>query len=405
MAATDTESIAKETSAEKDCLYSLMLVSNLATTEEIKKSYRKLALQYHPDKLGSAATDAEQQEAKEKFQKLSTAYAILSDPSRRARYDATGSLDDSILNLKDDNVSWDTFFREIWSGVVNEQSIQDYKIKYKFSEEERRDVLDSYVKTKGVLLSIIDCVPLSTLDDISRFQAIIEASIAAGEVEHFKKFPHVNSREIARRRKLEAKEAKEVEQLLEDNVTKKKHGAKNDNKKPKPKNAKNYIDGDTDNADIIGDENTLATMIQAKNTSRMESLISRLEEKYQPKSVKRKRVAKTADSKSSSAESNSKVKPTDIGKLQNTEPSATLNDLKNMKSASQETTSSPSNTLSESRHPVSDEAVDDDSEGKTETSSNSTFTETRKARGNAISAPSRSSKSTTTTRRSKTRIK
>merc|ERR1719481_2342806 len=55
-------------------------VSPTATPQEIKKSFRKLAMKYHPDKNKDEG-------AQEKFQELSEAYSILSDSEKRAEYD------------------------------------------------------------------------------------------------------------------------------------------------------------------------------------------------------------------------------------------------------------------------------------------------------------------------------
>ncbi|KAL7565591.1 hypothetical protein ACA910_014302 [Epithemia clementina (nom. ined.)] len=56
------------------------------TTLEIKKAYRRLALQYHPDRC-SANEDRAQ--ATERFKEVSQAYQVLSDPTQRANYDAS----------------------------------------------------------------------------------------------------------------------------------------------------------------------------------------------------------------------------------------------------------------------------------------------------------------------------
>ena len=69
-------------------LYSTLCITVDASSEQIRKAYRKLAMQYHPDKnLGD-------EEASARFQAISEAYAILSDPEKRRFYDDTGELDD-----------------------------------------------------------------------------------------------------------------------------------------------------------------------------------------------------------------------------------------------------------------------------------------------------------------------
>ena len=73
--------------------YELLQVSRTATAEEIKKSYRRLARQYHPD----ANPDDPALEAQ--FKELAQAYETLSDPERRARYDQYGS--DDAINFGD----------------------------------------------------------------------------------------------------------------------------------------------------------------------------------------------------------------------------------------------------------------------------------------------------------------
>jgi curved DNA-binding protein len=65
--------------------YKILGVSKSASTEEIKKAYRKLAMQYHPDRnAGDKAAEA-------KFKEISEAYAVLSDAEKRKQYDMFGS--------------------------------------------------------------------------------------------------------------------------------------------------------------------------------------------------------------------------------------------------------------------------------------------------------------------------
>ncbi len=69
---------------EKRDYYEVLEVPKTATAEEIKKAYRKKAIQYHPDKNpGDKA-------AEEKFKEAAEAYEVLSDPQKRQRYDQYG---------------------------------------------------------------------------------------------------------------------------------------------------------------------------------------------------------------------------------------------------------------------------------------------------------------------------
>ena len=69
----------------KEDYYALLGVEKSASAEEMKKAYRKKAVQFHPDK------NPGNKEAEEMFKKVSHAYEVLSDTDKRAAYDRYGS--------------------------------------------------------------------------------------------------------------------------------------------------------------------------------------------------------------------------------------------------------------------------------------------------------------------------
>ncbi|MCP4650676.1 MAG: molecular chaperone DnaJ [PVC group bacterium] len=66
--------------------YEILGVSKTASVDEIKKSYRKLAMKYHPDRV----SEDKRKEAEEQFKEISESYAILSDQDKRSKYDQFG---------------------------------------------------------------------------------------------------------------------------------------------------------------------------------------------------------------------------------------------------------------------------------------------------------------------------
>ncbi|KAL9902681.1 dnaJ homolog subfamily C member 5 homolog isoform X3 [Glossina fuscipes] len=76
----------RKLSTSGDSLYEILGLPKTATAEDIKKTYRKLALKYHPDKNPDNA------EAAEKFKEVNRAHSILSDQTKRNIYDNYGSL-------------------------------------------------------------------------------------------------------------------------------------------------------------------------------------------------------------------------------------------------------------------------------------------------------------------------
>ncbi|KAL2266222.1 hypothetical protein VTJ83DRAFT_5574 [Remersonia thermophila] len=191
--------------------YEVLGVEPTATPDQIKSAYRKAALKTHPDKVPEDKKD----EAKEKFQQVAFAYAVLSDPARRKRYDETGSTSEAVVD--NDGFSWSDFYRAQYENAISEEAIKQFAAQYKGSDEERADVLAAYEEHEGDMDGVYEEVMLSNvLEDDERFRAIIDAAIASGEVQRFDKYAKETKKTRQARAKAAKKEAQEAEELAKE---------------------------------------------------------------------------------------------------------------------------------------------------------------------------------------------
>ncbi|KAG2527381.1 hypothetical protein JM18_003640 [Phytophthora kernoviae] len=258
-----------------DCdLYAVLRVERTATDKDITRAYRKLALRYAHKQRGDEASRAK---ATAKFQAVSAIHSILSDKEARAVYDETGTiLSDDHDEKSPSYQMWADYFTRVFPKVTKED-ITRFEGEYRFSEEERRDVLEAYSKHEGEMKNIMDSIMLSTEDDERRFTEMIQKAIKEKAVKTFptwrgylkeqgkkkKETPADQKRKQAKRER-EAREAEELFNKIRGNQQNRSDGA--------------------------------STALSAKRKRGFDSLLSNLEAKYAEKGKKSKRKKVSGDS-------------------------------------------------------------------------------------------------------------
>ena len=155
--------------AEKRDYYEVLGVAKTATTDEIKKAYRKKAIQYHPDK------NPGDKEAEEKFKEAAEAYEVLSDPQKRQRYDQFGfagmqgaggfsggggfTMEDIFSQFGDLFESWGMgnmggHFSQFFGGGGSRQRVRrgtDLRVKVRLTLEEINSGVEKKIKVKKLV--------------------------------------------------------------------------------------------------------------------------------------------------------------------------------------------------------------------------------------------------------------
>lgn len=211
--------------------------------------------------------ESEKEKAHEAFQSIAFAYAVLSDPARRKRYDTTGSTSESIVDSEGFN--WSDYYREQFKDAISEDAIRKFAEKYKKSDEEKDDLLIAYEECEGDMDQVYERVMLSdVVEDDERFRKIIDEAIETGDVPSFAAYKKENKRKRAARAKAAKAEEKEAEEMAKElGVHDRIFGGKAKGKKGKGSS-----------------EDDLAALIQKRQKDRAEGFLDHLAEKYGAKS-------------------------------------------------------------------------------------------------------------------------
>lgn len=116
--------------------YTILDVTPQSSEDEIRKSYRKLAMQYHPDR------NPDSPQAEEKFKEIAEAYGVLTDPVKRRQYDTARAMGadynsgDQPFNYSQEDILKDLFrdprFQQMFQGLLQEFARKGFSANHQF---------------------------------------------------------------------------------------------------------------------------------------------------------------------------------------------------------------------------------------------------------------------------------
>lgn len=317
----DNDPISQFFDEEDVDLYAVLSLKSDASAEDIRKSYRKLALLCHPDKLINA-TEEERANASTQFQRIGFAYTVLSDEKRRKKYDKTGKTDEGLLGEADEDGGWEAYFEDLFDRVTRgrlDEMKKEYQGMFELclvdrqvtlligSSEEIEDLKTAYLETRGSFDEIMKHIPHSTIDDEPRFVVTLSNLVQAGDLPSLPQWVSSSKDEKAKlvRKKQSDKEAKEAEELAKElGVWDEFYGSgKTGARKGKAKAKKSADDEDE------GDTSALQALILKRQKDRhgflddMAAKYSNIEESSRKKEGRGKKRKKGADESEAEAES------------------------------------------------------------------------------------------------------
>lgn len=263
---------------KKTCLYEILGVKKNATTKEIAKAYRILALSYHPDKFltnskkqkekkngivknktGTTKEEKEEEEltqekCKELFLQIQKAYEILKDPEKRRNYDEFGLEEDYADTFKNH------FNFKYFHSRIDAKDIEKYEQTYRNSKDEEEDLIQFYNKFDGDIKNILQYIPFSEDTDIDRYLEIYERLFKSKTLEKTKKF------------KTSIKSVNEIKEKF-------KQLMKKESRKFKKRKNETSIDDL-----VLAIKNN-----QDQRASKLSSLISNIEKEYKKKGSKKRK--------------------------------------------------------------------------------------------------------------------
>ncbi|KAF9531728.1 DnaJ domain-containing protein [Crepidotus variabilis] len=145
-------------SSRSRTLYEVLGIHKGASADDIKKAYKKKALETHPDKLEPKASIAEQQYAVKQFHRVHEAFEVLNDPEKRKEYDASvlGGGDPSLISSEarrriEERKTW-----AMQQRLELERRLKEIKSKMELQREEEAERLEKQDKEAQLVQDMLN---------------------------------------------------------------------------------------------------------------------------------------------------------------------------------------------------------------------------------------------------------
>lgn len=194
-------------------LYEILEISSTSTINEINKSYRKLALKYHPDRGGDS----------EVFKALSMVHYILSNENSKKEYDEYGIINENNEGGEGEEGEeefefWYNYYRQLYPKI-NENDIKEYERNYKGSNEEINDIIELYNKYSGNLKNMMECIMFAEDGDEERIIEIIDNAIENNLIEITSKYTKSKTTLLKKKKTKKSNKQQDIDITSESNTT------------------------------------------------------------------------------------------------------------------------------------------------------------------------------------------
>ncbi|KAF8202221.1 DnaJ-domain-containing protein [Pholiota molesta] len=163
-------------SQEMKNLYAELGIEPNASSDDVRRAYRKRALETHPDKLDPGANDKEKEEAERQFHRVHEAFEVLTDPVKRKAYDSrmNARTDPSLLS---EEAKRRIREREEWARRQREESekrMAAFKAELEREKREKQEALEKMAKEAAMVSEMVQDMYQLNPEFAARRQAMLQ---------------------------------------------------------------------------------------------------------------------------------------------------------------------------------------------------------------------------------------